>query len=1128
MSLDSHVADLISVWQQRRQEGEEVGPEDLCRHCPELLPELERQLEILRQMERLVGKVDTDGVGGFGVQQTADLSARSDPDFSQGDATLAERPNAQGSILAPPMLPGELGRVGDYRILSVLGRGGMGIVFKAEHVQLKRLVALKMVLAGQHARREELLRFRTEAQAVARLQHPNIIQIHEIGEHNELPYLTLEFCAGGTLATHLDGTPWQPLDAAQLIETLAGAVQAAHQASILHRDLKPANVLFAGEAGPEAINASQASQRNGDRSSETNHPASRAAYACPATLDLRLLTPKISDFGLAKKMDESEGHTQTEAVLGTPSYMSPEQAAGKAKELGPAADIYSLGAILYELLTGRPPFKAATSWDTVVQVINQEPVPPHQLQPHLPKDLETICLKCLQKEPGKRYPSAEALAQELRRFQNREPILARPVSALERSWRWCRRNPAVTALCVSLLVVLVAGLMTVTHLWLEAEDERAVAVKERQRAEDLTLHAQEQQAVAEKQTAFAQTQKALAEAESQRAQDEALKASREAAKASRIAHFLTEMYAAADPLGLNGIPMLRPKGDQALTARELLDYGAEKMIRELDDEPDVQAKLMDTIGNVYCTLGLPEKAEPLLTRALLVRRKTMPPNHPEFAATLHNLGWLQHQKGNWTAAEKLYQEALAIRRQHLKEDPIPFTVTVFNLGWLLLDKEDFAASERLFKQVVELRLQKLGEEHRDVAVARFGLASVFLAQGKLTLAIEPYLKARATLMKNNETKGVAQAIDLYQRGLMARELTGPARLLAGLGPKDSWETLFEQSLALTRKTLGDRHAFVGMILHDMASTYERRGQTRLAEQHYRECLVVARHYGLDHPKCAILLDSFSRFLCRNGKTADAVKLLREAEAECRLRSPDHYRLAETLLLVYELAPAKEKAANEALLREALAIFRKSPDASPRSLAQGLYQLGTFLDVTEPSQAEQLLQEARPLLRAKAGRRQHAWVLYNLARVQLSLGKYDEVEGLLKECLDLSRSNDPQDYPLHVDIWRYLGRLYLETQTPEKAGHAALQRRSLAVTNVQELYDVACDLARCAALAKTEDRSQYVSSALETLRQARTYGFHDGARLRADTSFESLRGEAGFQELLAELEKAPGRVRTGDP
>jgi tRNA A-37 threonylcarbamoyl transferase component Bud32 len=341
-----------------------------------------------------------------------------------------------------------------YEILGELGRGGMGVVYKARHLKLDRLVALKMILAGGHAGAGDLARFQTEAHAIARLQHPNIVQVYEVGEHEGKPFLALEFCAGGSLAQKLNGTPLPPREAAALMETLARAMQTAHEQHIIHRDLKPANVLLSSDG-----------------------------------------TPKVTDFGLAKRLDEA-GQTQSGAVLGTPSYMAPEQAGGQpaaqARAIGPAADVWALGAILYECLSGRPPFKAATPLDTILQVISDEPVPPRRLNAQVPADLQTICVKCLQKEPAKRYVAAAAMADDLRRFAEGRPIVARPVGRLERAAKWVRRRPTVAGLLALVGFLAVGGAGAVGYFALEAQEAgtreanaRANEAEERvRRAED--------------------------------------------------------------------------------------------------------------------------------------------------------------------------------------------------------------------------------------------------------------------------------------------------------------------------------------------------------------------------------------------------------------------------------------------------------------------------------------------------------------------------------------------------------------------------------------------------------------------------------------------------------------------
>ncbi len=404
--------------------------------------------------------------------QTAFLARlkKNPPSLGGKDDKTTPTPDIQPGTLSP--CPAPFPVIANYEILGELGRGGMGVIYKARQVGLDRLVALKMILAGPYAERRDLVRFRQEAEAVARLQHPNIIQIYDIGESNGCPFLALEFVEGHTLADLLRGAPQPHRLTARLVEILARAMHYAHQRNILHRDLKPANVLMANSDQPSTAN---------DHSLE---PSDLLGENC-----LLNANPKITDFGLAKRLDETENSTQTGVVVGTPSYMAPEQAASTGAPVGPAADVYALGAILYELLTGRPPFRGPTSLETVIQVLHEDPVRPSYLRPGLPGDLETICLKCLAKEPAKRYASAEDLADDMHRFRKGQPIKARPIGPLHRAWKWARHRPMSASLIVGIVLVTVLGFAAVTWEWRAArlardnmEIQREEAVKARQQA----------------------------------------------------------------------------------------------------------------------------------------------------------------------------------------------------------------------------------------------------------------------------------------------------------------------------------------------------------------------------------------------------------------------------------------------------------------------------------------------------------------------------------------------------------------------------------------------------------------------------------------------------------------------
>ena len=331
MAAESRVQQLLD-----EIAGSGCTPEDVCGACPELLPEVRRRWREMCAVEaQLDAMFPTPG------------------------------PDADAETAAPRESSGDLPPIPGYEVEALLGHGGMGVVYRARQLGLNRPVALKMILAGAYATRTERRRFAREAEMVAGLRHPNIVQVHEVAELDGLPYFTMEYIEGGSLSQKLAGTPLPPREAAALSATLAWAVEAAHRSGIVHRDLKPANVLLAADG-----------------------------------------TPKVTDFGLARRLEAGAGLSQTGFPVGTPSYMAPEQARGETRAIGPAVDVYALGAILYELLTGRPPFRAETPSETVHQVIYEDPAPPSRLNAKVPRDLETICRKCLEKDPRRRYPTA--------------------------------------------------------------------------------------------------------------------------------------------------------------------------------------------------------------------------------------------------------------------------------------------------------------------------------------------------------------------------------------------------------------------------------------------------------------------------------------------------------------------------------------------------------------------------------------------------------------------------------------------------------------------------------------------------------------------------------------------------
>jgi serine/threonine-protein kinase len=675
-----------------------------------------------------------------------------------------------------------------YEILGELGRGGMGVVYRARQVPLNRLVALKMILSGEHAGPEDLARFRTEAQAIARLQHPHIVQIHEVGEHDGRPFFSLEFCPGGSLERKLAGTPLPPAEAAALVETLARAMHAAHQHGVVHRDLKPANVLLAEDG-----------------------------------------TPKITDFGLAKKLDDA-GQTASGAIMGTPSYMAPEQAGGQTREVGPATDIYALGATLYELLTGRPPFKAATPLDTVLQVLHDEPVPPRQMQPKVPRDLETIGLKCLQKEPARRYGSAAELADDLRRFLDGRAITARPVGRVERAWRWCRRNPAVAGLAAAVVVALLCGTGAATYFAVQARAGERQALAEKERADEEAAAARRQENLAQEQRQRAETSYRLA----REGLEECVRQVR------------------SDPRLQRGeLEDLRRTVLQA----EVQFY--QKFLELRGDDPAFQRERGQAflhLGWLTMELGGKEEAvrhyrQGLAVFADLVRDH---PDTPEYRAWLargsNDLGVLYDHFGQRDEAERLLREAIAVQealvRDWPKVDAARFDLAKHrgNLGRIYRDRGRLDQAEPELRTALNL-YQALVQDHPR----------------------EPEYRACLAVAYNNLALLCGARQQPAETERLLREALGLHQALARAYPEVA---SYRDELALTYRELGD---VVGTT-----------GRSREAEQMYGEALALQKALVRDHPalpayraNLSATYDTLAQFLRDRGRPAEAEEAFQE-------------------------------------------------------------------------------------------------------------------------------------------------------------------------------------------------------------------------------------------------------------
>jgi serine/threonine-protein kinase len=732
----------------------------------------------------------------------------------------------------------------------------MGVVYKARQLRLNRVVAIKMILAGDFAPLEMATRFLAEAESVARLHHPNIVQIFAFGDFGGRTFFEMEYVGGGSLADRIGSSPWSPREAARLVETLARAIGEAHRLAIVHRDLKPANILISTDG-----------------------------------------IPKIADFGLAKSLDTDSGLTRTELIVGSPSYMAPEQAGHTSATIGPAADVYSLGAILYELLTGRPPFQATTVLETLQLVRSAEPNAPSRLRKKLPLDLVTICLKCLQKEPARRYLTADDLAEDLRRFDAGETIKARPVGWYERLWRWCRREPVVACLAVALL----AGLIGAATQWYRAESHLEEALRQRSRAEQHLKDALEQRSRAEEnalkqlvarrraQQRFDAAMKTLGDVElitkdaallreprlgGLRAKMhqtalgfyKELQASLEEDASPESRSQLAEAYASAAFVTLE---LGRP--EEALAAyqhsHELVEHLA--AASPLDD--DVQfalARSHTRIGFTYRTMGRAHDALRSYENARaiqepLARKNPGTSRYQEVLSwTLSNLGVIDVELGRPSAAIRLQRQAIAIHSELVGSNPADASYRS-DLGWCwrylcqaLSAAGDRDAALRLAEQAVAL-YDELIEDEPTVVELRWRLARcldelgrIHVLSGRPNDAVEPLERAADLHEALAVDNPVAYGVDVIRNRLYAAF----QRALSGR-PEEAASCIRKVEDHLKRSS----HVRPDLLLHDLACSHilwspagregaigpaEREGRTQRAIAALRRA-VSAGHVTLD-------------------------------------------------------------------------------------------------------------------------------------------------------------------------------------------------------------------------------------------------------------------------------------------
>ncbi len=766
-----------------------------------------------------------------------------------------------------------------YEIEKELGRGGMGVVYKAKQKGLDRTVALKMILKADFATSEQKLRFQIEAENAARVQHPNIVQVFEIGEHHGQPYFAQEFIDGGSLADWLKKGRMSTAEAAAFIETLARAMHTAHAQGIIHRDLKPANVLLTSP---------------GRESGE--------------------FTPKITDFGLAKRLDQTEHLTGSHAVMGTPTYMSPEQAQGKTKFVGPAADQYALGVIFYQLLTGKVPFEADTIPNLLIKITTDEPASPRNINPSIPHDLQVICLKCLEKDATKRYLTAEALAEDLRNWREHRPITARPATRLERVTKWCRRYPAIAALIVvsTLAAVIASGLA-----WWAVAAERQAEANERQALRERDLKEKQRQ---------------RAEANEKLAEDRLVQVEEEKQIATAVSDFLQyKLLGQLDPKQQANLLLALGRREEerdpdpklsVLLSRAAAELAPDKIEANFPKQPLLQAALLQTVGNTYTAIGGKDNdqyalAISFLERAAKLRKQHLGADHPSTLTTLNNLAAVYQAAGRLPEAIRLFEQVRDAFDQKLGADHPDTLGTLHNLAVAYRDAGRLPEAIRLFEQVRDAFDQKLGADHPDTLSTLNNLAYAYQAAGRLPEAIRLYEQVRAAVV---QPLGADHPYTLRTLNNLALAYLAAGRLPAAI-------RLFEQVRDARVAKLGADHPDTLTTLHNLAGAYQAAGRlaetNRLYEQ-VRDARVAK--LGADHPSTLTTLHNLAGAYRAAGRLPEAIRLLEQVRAaQVPKLGADH---PDTLSTLANLAVAYQAAGR---LPEAIRLYEQVRDARVHKL-----------------------------------------------------------------------------------------------------------------------------------------------------------------------------------------------------
>jgi serine/threonine-protein kinase len=947
--------------------------------------------------------------------------------------------------------PGQV--IGGYELLGKIAQGGMGVVWRALQKNLNRVVALKTLRAGPQATAPDRRRFRAEAEAVARLEHPHIVPIYEVGEEKGELYFSMKLFEGGSLAQAKARLAADPRATAQVMATVSSAVHYAHQRGILHRDLKPGNILLDQQGQPH-----------------------------------------VGDFGLAKRIPgsagalESSGITQSGAILGTPSYMAPEQATGKPEAVTTAVDVYSLGAILYELLTGRPPFKGETLFETLCMLLEQEPVPPRTLNPRADRDLETICLKCLEKKPAGRYPTAQALADDLQRFLAGEPIEARPLTTVQRFGRWCRRQPVLAGLSAALLLCFLTGFALVAWQWRRAEDHAKKAQDNFVQATKDRLEAESQSQRAEKNAAAAEAARRDAETNARLARQERADAEKQKQRAEenfRLAHDAVNNLSTRLTEAMQNLEEMPGRKEVLEQARKYY----QTFLKQSADNPALQQDLADV--NVHLALinrATGSKADALAAERMALelyeKLHAAKPDDPvlqqKLADTMLHVGLSYHEVGQDDASIVCYRQARALFDKFLQQRP-----------------DDLNLLSGLSKVLHNL-----------------GVRTVY--------DLRPV-----------ESLGYFQEALKYQEKLVALKpndafvLNSLAGIHSGIAHCQSDQRQFKEALASLEKAEAIRNKLVqqhpqaaqfqrdlGEVYYNKAVQYRKLGQTAEALAYDERAHALYDKLVQDHPG----VTQFQRDLA-----GSEIKL-----GEARRNAG---RSDEALTCFQNARALQDR------------LVKKNPGvpAYRKALSGTWFQIGvTYAALGNKAEALLAYQKSRDLME-KLIEADPKNISYRVAmgstlnNLGVILGQRDQLdEAIVVGRLSVEHSRYAYDKAPQVEFHRVAlynsyGSLGESLRVAGKLSEAAAtveERVKLLPDQPNELFRMARDfgfLANRVARGKADpspaeqkQREQYAQRALDTIRRAVERGYQDRAKLEKEAAFELLRPREEFQKLLASI------------